>query len=351
MTRRLVSVVLPCYNAESFVTLAVASILRQTYTDVEVLAIDDGSTDDTLKLLHECAGRDNRVRVISNSWNMGLIRTLTRGVEEAAGFYVARMDADDLSYPDRITRQVTLLESRPELDVVSAAADFIDRKGAQVGFHPARCQGVKAARFMGLFGPPVVHAAVLTRADIMRRHRYLLAGNTLHTEDYELFTRMLLAGVTFSNIPEPLYAIRLRADSVSRRYEQTQIDNFVLCAHDYLLSATSVSMSRGVHSAFVNRLNPQVSALEMARALGWIVRLRDRYVADIDSVDPSRCEVERIAAEQMADILLQGIMKGTLAQRSISFLLAVRYALTIAKSGALSHIRLKTKSARRRGLS
>ena len=95
--RPLVSVVLPCFNAERFLPAALDSLLRQTYRDLEILAVDDGSRDDTPRILEAYAGRDPRVRVLTNDSNLGLVPTLNRGVAEARGDFIARMDADDVS--------------------------------------------------------------------------------------------------------------------------------------------------------------------------------------------------------------------------------------------------------------
>lgn len=348
MTPHLVTVLLPCYNAGPFAREALSSVLRQTYRDIEVLAIDDGSTDDTLGILRACAAADGRVRVIQNEGNLGLIRTLNRGVAEARGAYVARMDADDVSYPARIERQVAHLESRSDLGIVGVAADLIDRSGTSTGFHPARCLEAEAARFMALFGPPVIHAAIVARTEIMRRHPYQSTGQAIHTEDYELFTRMLLAGVAFGNIPTPLYAIRIRADSVSRTYEAIQISNFAACARQYLWSATGIDMPVSVHRAFVNRIDPSVSPLDLARAVRWVQRIKNRHLSEADS--PARREIARISAEQCTDILLQAMLKGSPMQRFSGLTLAASYAPTLVANGALGYLVLKIRSTRRHRL-
>ena len=148
MAASLISVVVPCYNAGDYVAEAVGSILDQTHTALEVFAIDDGSTDHTLDQLESLARGDARVRVIVNSDHFGLVSTLNRGVEEARGEYIARMDADDWSHPERFQRQVALMEQRPDVDIVGVAADLMDRKGVQVGRLPLRCLQPQAARFL-----------------------------------------------------------------------------------------------------------------------------------------------------------------------------------------------------------
>src|SRR5437588_11852113 len=102
----LVSVVLPCFNAEPVVRDALDSLVRQTYEDLEIVALDDGSSDGTARILQEYAARDSRVRVFASASNEGVVGTLNRGVREASGEFIARMDADDVAAPERIERQV-----------------------------------------------------------------------------------------------------------------------------------------------------------------------------------------------------------------------------------------------------
>ena len=119
MKSPLVSVLMPCYNVELYVEDALTSIMRQTYTNLEIIVINDCSTDNTLSILENIALRDSRIKVISNSSNLKLIDTLNKGVEICSGEYIARMDADDISFPDRIERQVAFLEEKKDYDIVS----------------------------------------------------------------------------------------------------------------------------------------------------------------------------------------------------------------------------------------
>ena len=231
----LVSVVLPCFEAERFLPEALESLLSQTHGDLEIIAIDDGSRDATPGILEKSAATDERVRILRNGTNLGLIRTLNRGVAEARGEFIARMDADDISAPHRIERQVEALALRAEIGVVATGFEPINEVGHAVG-RPVRPRSLEpgAARFMALFATPLVHPTLLARSSVMQTHPYGAFDDSLHTEDYELFTRMLAAGVGFLNLDEPLVAYRVGSESVSRRHETIQVDNFVACARRHL---------------------------------------------------------------------------------------------------------------------
>src|SRR5262245_47416384 len=124
-----VSVLMPVYNAGRFLAPALDSILAQTFADFELIAIDDGSSDGSGKVLAEFAARDRRVCVLTQE-NCGIVATLNRALELARAPLVARMDADDLSRPDRFAQQVAYLREHPDVAVVSGAMDQIDEDDA-----------------------------------------------------------------------------------------------------------------------------------------------------------------------------------------------------------------------------
>ena len=124
-----VSVLMPAYNAAPYVAGAVESVLAQTYGDFEFVIIDVGSTDATPDILADYAARDHRIRLARNEANLGLIRSLNRGLEIARGEFVARFDADDLSRPERLERQVSFFNGNPDHVLVGASYDAIDSQG------------------------------------------------------------------------------------------------------------------------------------------------------------------------------------------------------------------------------
>src|SRR4051812_12237605 len=119
-----VSILMPVYNARPYIAAAVESILSQTFTDWECIIIDDGSTDGSLEILQSFAQRDKRIVLISRP-NRGLVATLNEGLEHVHGEYVMRMDADDLSRPERMEQQVAYLRAHPEIVAVGCALNTI----------------------------------------------------------------------------------------------------------------------------------------------------------------------------------------------------------------------------------
>lgn len=322
--RPLVSILLPCFDAERFVGVALDSLLAQTYDELEILAIDDASGDGTLGILEAYAARDERVRVLRNERNLGLIATLNRGVAEARGALIARMDADDVSARRRIERQLETLRRRPDVDVVGTAIELVDgRNGRRLRPRPLRCLTPEGARFAALFATPVAHVTILARAPAMRAHSYGTSPDSLHTEDYELFTRMLADGVGFCNVDEPLMTVRVDPHGVSLRYEEIQVENFVACAARHLERTLGVRPESAAHRVLVNRIDGTVGARDLREGLRWLDRVELEFVRHEPG---SAAEVRRTADLQRADILIQAALKGRPGVRAMAAPLALRYS-------------------------
>jgi hypothetical protein len=214
-----VSVVLAVHDAERTVGAAIDSILAQTFTDYELLVIDDGSTDRSAAVVRERAGGDRRLRLLQQA-NRGLIATLNRGCAEARGAVIARMDADDVALPGRLEAQMRLLETHPGVAAVGGAARYMDDRGPLPLElrHPCAPAAIRAAL------PRVsclVHPTVL-----MRRDAVLAAGGYrpafLHAEDYDLWLR-LSERFDLANLAETVLHLRLHPGQVSFAHVEQQV--------------------------------------------------------------------------------------------------------------------------------
>jgi glycosyltransferase involved in cell wall biosynthesis len=205
-----VSVVLPVRDGERFVREAVESVLAQTYADLELIVVDDGSRDGTSAVL---AGfRDDRLRVLRQEPS-GLVAALRRGVAEARAPLVARMDADDVSEPERLERQVELLELRPRVGMVATWTAVIDEAGRELRrevLPPAHEDLVRRL----LLRNPFQHGSVVVRRDALDA-----AGGYLDdygaNEDYDLWRR-LARSWELACVPEVLYRYRVHAGAVTQ---------------------------------------------------------------------------------------------------------------------------------------
>ncbi len=206
-----VSVVMSVYNAGGFLSEAVDSVLAQTFEDFEFIIIDDGSTDESPATLKEIS--DPRVRVLTQA-NRGLIASLNRGIEEARGEFIARMDADDRCEPDRLELQVNYLQEHPEIALLGGAISTMDELGnplAPCVRFPATHEQIWAGvgRRPWVFCHPAVMYRRAAAIDVGMYHR-----DFAHAEDAEFFAR-LMTRYRAANIPEVLLHYRLRRGGVS----------------------------------------------------------------------------------------------------------------------------------------
>lgn len=337
----LVSVVLPCYEAERFLAQALESLLGQSYRRLEILAVDDGSSDGTAALLAELAARDERLLVLRNAENRGVIESLNRGVAEARGEIVARMDADDVAAPERIERQVAVLASRPEIDLVGTAVEVIDGEtGRRLRPRPLRCLEPGGARFATLLVTPVMHMTIAARAEAMRAHPYGGAPDSLHTEDYEMFARMLDGGAGVCNIDEPLMTVRVDPASVSARHERIQVDNFVRCAARHLERTLGLRPEPAAQRVLVNRIDDTVGARDLREGLHWLDRVEREFLRREPG---AAAEAHRTAGLQRVDILVQAALKGSPAVRRAAAPLALRYGRRLLSSPARGYLASKLR--------
>jgi glycosyltransferase involved in cell wall biosynthesis len=205
-----VSVVLPVRDGERFVREAVESVLAQTYADLELIVVDDGSTDGTAAAL---AGfRDERLRVLRQEPS-GLVAALRRGVAEARAPLVARMDADDVSEPARLERQVELLERRPRVGMAATWTAVIDEEGRELRREVLPPAHEDLARRL-LLRNPFQHGSVVVRRDALEAaggYRDDYGAN----EDYDLWRR-LARSWELACVPEVLYRYRVHAGAVTQ---------------------------------------------------------------------------------------------------------------------------------------
>jgi glycosyltransferase involved in cell wall biosynthesis len=214
-----VSVVMSVFNGERFLREAVDSILGQTYRDLELIVIDDGSADGSGEILAQRRQADARLRVFPQA-NMGLTRSLNRGVELSTGEYVARMDADDLSEPRRFERQVAFMDAHPDVGLLGTAYREIDGEGRVLGtkVFPTDDRALRAALIRY---NPFFHASVLLRREVFTAVG-LYDPAWPSVEDYELWLRVAQR-FRLANLEEPLGMRRYDGVNISIRRDNEQL--------------------------------------------------------------------------------------------------------------------------------
>ena len=212
-----VSVIMGIYkmvNKESIVKLAIDSILNQTYKDFEFIICDDGSNDGTYEMVKNLIKKDNRVILIRNEENKGLAYSLNHCLSVAKGKYIARMDADDISMPNRFEKQVKFLDEHLEYAVVGCNMIYINENGIWGN----RILAEEPSKKSFLFTSPFAHPTVIMRKEILNiLNGYKVEKITRRLEDYDLFMRLYANGYKGYNMQEFLYQFREDNDAYKRR--------------------------------------------------------------------------------------------------------------------------------------
>lgn len=209
-----ISVVMPVYNGEAYLREAIDSILEQSFRDFEFIIINDCSNDGTEDIV--LSYNDERIVYIRNEENLGVARSLNRGLDIARGDYVARLDADDLAFPERLALQSAYLDSHPEVDVLGTASRSFDDTGTLFYGYPTVDPEVLKIDF--LFSCGICHPTVMLRKSVLveKQLRYDHTFNKI--EDYELWCRMLDQDCGITNISDVLLHHRLHAGQVTNVY-------------------------------------------------------------------------------------------------------------------------------------
>ena len=210
MITPLISVVLPVYNGEKYITESVDSILRQSFRNFEFIIINDGSTDNTHQILSEYESKDSRIRLISRP-NKGLEASINQGIELAHGEWIARMDADDISLPHRFERQLQRLE-QTGADICGSWIQFFGLKNQDILKY---CINDEAIKFQMLFAAPFAHPTVMMRASLLKQLGCYKAEGMNNCEDYDLWERAARAGWIMANVPEVLLMYRQHGSQIS----------------------------------------------------------------------------------------------------------------------------------------
>ncbi len=249
----LVSVLMPVYNAEAFLARTLDSLLCQTYKNFEIVAINDGSTDNSLDILQRYAHMDDRIVVI-NQDNKGLVYTLNKAAALAKGEYLARMDSDDLSLPRRFELQLEAFEKNKSAVLVAGCFDVINEDDETL-YHesvPTEKEELKRALFAR---NPIAHGSVMLKKSVFEK----VGGYSSEcgpTEDYELWSRLIEFG-DFVGVPATIFRWRINPDGITQskskimaKHMEENIDKF-LEKHPLIITGRSYLKKRGfyyVHS-------------------------------------------------------------------------------------------------------
>lgn len=204
---------MPVYNSSPYLREAIDSVLSQTFTDFELILLNDGSTDDSEEIINTY--NDARIVYVSNKKNLGLIATLNIGLKMAKGSYIARMDADDVCMPNRFAEQIAMFSLHPE--AIAVGSDYFKLIGNKLKL-VTNVNNSDYSKSLLMFSTCFCHPTVMLK----NKHELFYEAEFLHAEDYRLWTQLAKHG-KFLNVNKPLLKYRYHSQQVSSKFKNIQL--------------------------------------------------------------------------------------------------------------------------------
>lgn len=275
----LVSILIPVFNAEKYLNSAIESVSAQSYRDLEIIVVNDGSTDGSATILRDLAAKDSRIVIISQP-NGGISSALNRGIAAASGSYIARMDADDLMSPNRIATQVQFLEANPDLGFCSSSITLIDEAGVAFDTYcPEPVTRSSLERKIKLREViTYTHPTVTFRTAVGRS----LGGYQSQfepCEDMEFFGRFITSGAPGLVIPEILLNYRVHSGSISGTKAARQIEMTELVTGNFYRRLDGLPE----HDPLA--IGAVIRAMPFAQRIAYRLRIKARVLRQVSKYD------------------------------------------------------------------
>ncbi|RXK00110.1 glycosyl transferase family 2 [Arcobacter sp. CECT 8986] len=225
----IVSVIMSVYNDEKYVSIAIDSILKQSFENFEFIIINDGSIDRTLEILKKYKGKDSRI-VLINQENKGLTKSLNIGIEKAKGKYIARMDSDDISYPERLQKQIEFLENNEEYGLLGTNVEKIDKNENHIEFNTTKYTNEEIQKILCIRNC-FAHGSVMINKELVSKDLYY-DEEFRYAQDYRLWTK-IAKKFKVANLDESLYKLRLHENSISKEKIEEQSTYAGIVAYEF----------------------------------------------------------------------------------------------------------------------
>lgn len=273
----LVSIIMPAYNAEKYIAEAIESVLSQTYSNWELIIADDFSTDSTAKIVDSYKKKDERVKSIRMGKNSGPVIARNKAIEKSSGEYLAMLDADDVSLPDRLAKQVGFLEYNKDIDFVGSSAELIDENGKVVG------KKTKPLTYEEIKFPILLQTQFIMSSVVLKKKAFIetcgFDNAYLYAEDYDMWTKLLALGKKCANIKVALIRYRIQPQSLTQMSLTQPIQERNALNINARGVARFMAIPRKDLVNMVNMINnQQLSVFELINALKWHRRLARKYI-------------------------------------------------------------------------
>ena len=266
-----VSILMPVYNAKNYLKESIESILNQTFSNFEFIIIDDASNDGSLVIIDFYKQRDSRIKVFSNPCNLGIIDNLNKGIQNISTDYIARMDADDIAFPDRIEQQIKFLEENPNISVLGTNMIQIDHNSKIIKPIILSSESL-LIKWNLFFWNPIAHPTVMIRSSLIED----IGGynkNFLHIEDYELWLRAS-EKYDFYNLNKVLLYYRVHSTNISVSFENEQIESFKSLSKNYI----SKLIDEEVDSSVVNMIQFRASYYNSQLSYHLLQKIYEHFI-------------------------------------------------------------------------
>jgi len=267
-----VSIGIPFYNPGESFQAAIASVLQQTFTDFELILLDDGSTDNSLNIANSFD--DKRIKVISDGENKGLPARLNELINLSSGEFIARMDADDLISRNRIALQVEFLTANPQLNLVSTGICSITNNNKVIGYRESRQQHQQLTPSATIFGrADIAHATIMARKTWYQRNNY--NENAKLMEDYQLWIDASIRNdLAVGYISTPLYFYREESSVSSQKAINAYRNQFKIIYENYFMH---LNINEKIHFTILSAIKIiAVYVLNLLRNTSLLLKLRNK---------------------------------------------------------------------------
>ncbi|RXJ02255.1 glycosyltransferase [Anaerobacillus alkaliphilus] len=259
-----ITVLMSVYNEEKYLRESIESILNQTYSDFEFLIFDDASNDGSKAILKEYQKKDSRINLVLNETNRGLSYNLAEGVLISKGNWIARMDADDIAFKNRLELQLDYIKNNPEIDVLGSYVLDINEKGNEIELRklPTSHKEIKSL----IWTCPFIHPSVMFRRDaIIKAGSY--NRNLRRRQDYDLWFRCCAAHLKFANMDTPIIYYRCTNEYFRKNDFKVQVNQAIMGYKGARLVEASPVAYLGITVAFLKGILPTTLRRPVSRAL------------------------------------------------------------------------------------
>ncbi|WP_339923301.1 glycosyltransferase family 2 protein [uncultured Cyclobacterium sp.] len=273
MNKLILSVVMPVYNGEAHLKEAIQSVLNQSFTDFELIIIDDGSVDTSASIVSEIS--DPRIRYIKNDCNKGISYSRNRGIKEAKGDFLAWMDCDDLISPNRFEIQLKFMTQNPSVGICGTWLTRFDSQSVNTAKSPADHNSIKA---LLLFKPAIWNATAINRLDWIKKAGLTFDERLTVAEDFDFYWKACRE-FPVANIPNALYQYRDSESSIMKSFDSKEEQSFAI--HKIIYQRSLVELGIEVEEKHL-RMHRNIgsthlfdSTSEFKNAFYWLIYLQE----------------------------------------------------------------------------